>query len=146
MLNHGAKCFAHLLGFFAVRFCETVTTPAAVASSSRNSSILAERVSLSCANSCVIASNAVLNTGVDVWAFHLAALLPYSFRHVPSIHLYDFFELLSILSSAGDVFLGWLALSAAGGLAVLQSGDAGVMGGYPVDGWAWVSVIIGMTS
>jgi hypothetical protein len=29
---------------------------------------------------------------------------------------------------------------------VLQSGDAGVMGGYPVDGWVWVFFIIGMTS
>ena len=40
-LNHGAKCLSHLLGFAnCLRMEETSTTPALVASASRNSSTL----------------------------------------------------------------------------------------------------------
>lgn len=83
-VNHGAICLAHLFGFFLVRLVDTSTTPAAIASSIRNVSIYAERSSLLCSLLVVMVVNAVANFCVDMCAVHCAALLPYSFRHVPS--------------------------------------------------------------
>lgn len=73
-LNHGAMCFAHLFGFRAIRFFVALKTPALVASSIMNSSTLAARISLSASYFYVIASNASLNSFVDVCSFHVIAL------------------------------------------------------------------------
>lgn len=87
-LNHGARCLAHLLGFFDVRLVVTLSTPAVVASARRNSSILAERRALSAAYAVVMAVKASANAWVDVCLFHVAALALYSFRQSPSIQRY----------------------------------------------------------
>jgi hypothetical protein len=103
----------------------TFSTPAAVASASRNASILAEHMSLSVAFVAAMAVNADSNSFVDVCAFHLAALALYYAKHSPSIHLYVLFyfsfssaDLSSfascrVLSSA--LFLGWPARFSASG-------------------------------
>ena len=143
--NHGAKCFAHLFGFFAVRFCDTFTTPASVASRSRNSSILLERSSFCFPYLFATASNAALNAGVDVCAFHLVALLPYSLRHSPSTHLYDSLLTYEFFFVADVVFLGWPTLSSAVGLAESSFVDAFSICGCPLCWCACASVVIGIT-
>ena len=87
-LNHGAKCFAHLFGFLLGLFGITFTTPALLASSSRNASISAARASLSSANLAAVALNAAANSGDDVCDVHFVALALYSIRQSPVIHRY----------------------------------------------------------
>ena len=106
-LNQGARCLAHLFGFYDERLVVTVTTPAAIASSSRNVSILSVRSSLSSAHACIICWNASVNSCVDVCCFHFVVLVLYSRRHSPSSHLYDRLLLSFSVASSGAVFLGW---------------------------------------
>ena len=73
-LNQGARCLAHLFGFYDVRFVVTVITPAAIASSSRSVSIFSVQSSLSSAYACIICWNASVNACVDVCCFHFFAL------------------------------------------------------------------------
>ena len=94
LLNHSARCLAHLLGIFDSRFVVTFSTPAAVASTSRNASILAEHMSLSVPFVAAMVVNANSNSFVDVCSFHLAALALYYAKHSPSIHLYVLFLFL----------------------------------------------------
>jgi hypothetical protein len=89
-LNHGARCFAHLFGFFATRLLLTSRTPAVVASFIRNASIFVDCSALSSAYYLLIALNAIANSTVDVCCFHLFALSLYSVKHSPSIHRYVF--------------------------------------------------------
>jgi hypothetical protein len=105
--NHGAKCFAHLFGFLGWRLSSTVMTPAASASVSRNSSILAVRASLSAEYSVAMLLNASVNYLVDVCSAHIAALLLYSFKLSPSTQRYCFSSSRLFLSSAGVSVLGW---------------------------------------
>jgi hypothetical protein len=117
-----------------VRLVDTYSTPAARASVNKNASICAVRLSLLCSLLDVMAVNAFANCGVDVWAVHCAALLPYSFRHMPSIHLYDLFTSLRRFSSADVFFLGWPTLSAFGGPAAADFVDVSpVVGTSSVD-------------
>ena len=113
--NHGAKCFAHLLGFLGLRLVYSVTTPADSASLSRNTSIFAVRTSLSAANAVAMALKAVANVCVDVCAVHLAALLLYSLRHSPSTHRYYLSSSRFCVSFAGSSVLGWPTLCSARG-------------------------------
>lgn len=106
-LNHGARCLAHLFGLREVRFAVTVTTPAATAYSSKNSSIFVVRCSLLSAFTCTMWLNLSANSGVDVCCFHFVALVLYSCRHSPSIHLYMRLFLMFSYSSSDAVFLGW---------------------------------------
>ena len=74
-LNQGTSCLSHLFGFAKVlRLCFTSSTPAEVASASRNSSILVARRSLERQWASETAVKAVANSSVDVWAFQMEAL------------------------------------------------------------------------
>ena len=119
-LNHGARCFAHLFGFFATRLLLTSRTPAIVASLSRNASIFADRSALSSSYVLVMALNATTNSTVDVCCFHLFALALYSVRYSPYIHRYVFDSSSVLFCISGGVpcssfSLGWPTLSYASG-------------------------------
>ena len=74
-VNHGAMCFSHLLGFFLAIIILLVITPAMTASAMRYSSMRSALWSLSSSNRFSIASNPVVNCGVDVCTRHAYALL-----------------------------------------------------------------------
>jgi hypothetical protein len=135
-----------------VRLVYTSTTPAASASSSRNASNFSVQPSLLYLLLVVMAVNAAANWGVDVCAFHCAALFPYSLRQAPSTHRYDVlfytctFVLftLGLLSSAGGIVLGWPTLSAPGGPAEADVGEVASMVGSPADRGVRAIGVIGM--
>jgi hypothetical protein len=133
-LNHGARCLAHLFGFREVRLVMTVTTPAATASSSKNSSIFAVRRSLSSMCSCTMRWNASVNFCVEVCCFHFFALVLYSSRHSPSIHLYDRLLLRYSDYFSGAVFLGWPTHCFACGPSVEDGDESAPQVGCPAGG------------
>jgi hypothetical protein len=85
-----------------------------------------------------------VNCGVDVCACHCAALSPYSFRQAPSCHLYDVDVSLCYFSSVDVVFLGWPALSAAGGPVDADALDFTSVAGSPFGGGTLACGVIGM--
>jgi hypothetical protein len=114
------------LGFFAVFFVVTFSTPAIVASSSKNASTLSERLSLSASYSFTMALNLSAKSFVDVCIFHLFALVLYSAKHSPSIHRYYFFPFFYSVFSSGGVSAsicasGWPTLGSACGLVTSTS-------------------------
>ena len=135
---HGARCFAHLLGFLGLRVVYAVMTPAFSASRSRNSSILVVQVLLSTANSVAMALKAEVNVCVDVCASHRAALLLYSLRHSPSTQRYYLSSSPCRVSFAGVSVLGLPTLCLAGG-------PPFCVGVCPVDGGACLPVDSGRT-
>jgi hypothetical protein len=112
-LNHGARCFAHLFGFLLGLCGITFTTPALLASTSRNASMAAARASLSSANLAAVALNAAANSGDDVCDVHFAALALYSIRQSPVIHRYVLVSSPTALLLAGrNAGVGHVCLSA----------------------------------
>jgi hypothetical protein len=89
---HGAICFSHLFGFFALCLVVIFSTPAFSASSSKNVSILFDLISLSVSCALLMAWNAVENSGVDVYSSHFFALVLYSYIYSPSIQRYVFYS------------------------------------------------------
>ena len=85
-VNHGARCLAHLFGLWDVRLVVLFMTPALSASLIKKASILDDLRSFYSAYVCIIVWNASANSGVAVCFFHFTALVPYSFKQVPSIH------------------------------------------------------------
>jgi hypothetical protein len=110
-LNHGAKCFAHLFGFLFGLCGITFTTPALLASTSRNASMAAARASLSSANLAAVALNSAANSGDDVCDVHFVALALYSIRQSPVIHRYVLVSSSTALLLAGRN-VGHVCLSA----------------------------------
>jgi hypothetical protein len=85
--NHGARCFAHRLGFrfWCDRFLWLFITPAAYASAIRNASTFVVRSSLSSLYALVMLLNAAANASVDVCAFQIFALWLCSATQFPLI-------------------------------------------------------------
>lgn len=129
--NHGAKCFSHLLGFLALFFVVIRSTPTFAASSSIKDSILYDRSSLSVSCALFIMWNAFENSGVAVCSAHFFALVLYSCRHSPSIHLYVFSSSLFCVYSTDFSVLGWPTLYSAWGPAVLSSWSLSLLWGFP---------------
>ena len=88
VLNQGARCLAQRFGFLYCLVYIALTTPAAMASSMRNSSTRFVLVSLSSVNLSEIALNLAANWSVEVCAFHVFALRIYSVVSSPPIHVY----------------------------------------------------------
>jgi len=84
--NHGAKCFAHLLGFTFIVCCISLSTPASRASRIRNYSNYSVRWSLSSLYCVVILSNFCANLSLFVCSFHFHILRMYSLVSSLPIH------------------------------------------------------------
>jgi hypothetical protein len=85
-LNHGARCLAQRFGFLDCLITVALTTPASMASSTKNYSTIYVRNSLFSLCACVISSNLFANYCVDVCSFHFFTLFMYSTVSSPPIH------------------------------------------------------------